>query len=261
MVDVSFSLVGFEYFLLILVRIASFVFAAPILGQRGIPRQIKIGLSVFVSILLYNVVSHPELEYVSVVGYAVYVLREGITGLLIGYAANICSSIVLFAGHMVDVDIGLSMATQFNPDMNSEMTITGNIYYYMVMLLLLISDMHLWVLRAVCDSYYLVPIGGTDFQMDGLLAAMMRYISDLFIIGFRIFLPIFACIMILNCILGIMAKVSPQMNMFAVGIQLKVLVGMGILFLTIFMLPRVADFVYVEIKNMVGLFIDSMYEG
>ena len=216
MINFTFLLSNFEYFLLILVRIASFVFAAPIFGERGVPNQIKIGLSFFVSIFMYNMIERPALEYESVVGYAVIVLMEGITGVLIGFAAYICNSIILFAGNVIDMDIGLSMSTEFNPAMSTESTISGNFYYYLVLLLLLISDMHSYILRAVCDSFSVIPIGGTVFQWDELLLAMTKYITDSFIIGFRIFLPFFAVIMVLNCILGIMAKVAPQMNMFSI---------------------------------------------
>lgn len=261
MVNLSFSLVNFEYFLLILVRIASFIYVAPLFGQSGVPNQVKIGLSFLISVMVYGVCDRPELAYADAVGYAVYVLIEGITGLLIGFAANICSSIVLFAGNMVDMDIGLSMATEFNQEMSSQVTISGNLYYYFVMLLLVASDMHAYILRAVCESFYVVPIGGAQFEWDNLLAAMTRYIGDLFVIGFRIFLPFFACIMILNCILGIMAKVAPQMNMFAVGIQMKVTVGLLIMFVTVFMLPNIADFIYTELKEMVVLIVEGLYGG
>lgn len=259
MVDVTFSLDNFEYLLLILVRISSFVYTAPVFGHSAVPGRTKIGLSFFVSLLLYNVVPHPELNYVGVVGYAVCVLQEGITGLIIGFAANICNSILLFAGNIIDMDIGLSMATEFNPDMATEAAISGDFYYYIVLLLLMISDMHTYVLRAACDSFYVIPIGGTVFAWDGLIAAMTKYMLDLCIIGFRIFLPVFACIMVLNCILGIMAKVAPQMNMFAVGVQLKLLVGMAAIFLTIYLMPNIANFIFREIKTMVGMVIESMH--
>ena len=65
--------------------------------------------------------------------------------------------------------------------------------------------------------------------------------------------------MILNCVLGIMAKVAPQMNMFSVGMQLKVLVGFVVLFLTVFLLPSVADYIFSEIKTMVKLIAEGMY--
>jgi flagellar biosynthetic protein FliR len=260
MVNITFSLANFEYFLLILVRIASFAYVAPVFGNTAVPARMKIGLSFFVAVLLYDAVPHGTLDYESVIGYAVLVVKEAVTGLLIGFAANICSSIIMFAGNIIDMDIGLSMATEFNPDMNMEITISGDFYYYIVMLLLIISDMHTYVLRAACDSFYLIPIGGAVFEWDNLLATMTKYMTDLCVIGFRIFLPVFACIMVLNCILGIMAKVAPQMNMFAIGVQLKVLVGMTVIFLTIFLIPNIANFIFEEIKTMVGMVIESMYE-
>ena len=259
MIELDFSLIDYEYILLILVRIASFVYVAPFFGQGGVPAQTKIGLSFFVALILYNVVPHPELEYVGVIGFGVAVLKEGITGLLIGFAANICNSIVVFAGNMIDMDIGLSMAQQFNPDMSMQMTATGNLYYYLVFAFMLATNMHHYILRAVCDSFYVIPIGKAIFEWDSLVLSMTTYMVDLFVIAFRIFLPVFAVIMIMNCVLGIMAKVAPQMNMFSIGIQLKILVGYVVLLLVIFLFPSVATMVFEEVQKMVVLFIEGMY--
>ena len=260
MADLSFSLVGFEYWLFVFARIASFVFIAPIFGQTAVPTRVRIAFAVVVSALLYNVIDKPAVDYVGVMGYAVVILREVITGLLIGYAANVCSNIVLVAGNIIDMDIGLSMVTEFNPEINSEISITGNIYYYFVMLLMLTSNMHTYVLRAACDSFTLIPAGRSVLLWDHLLASITKYMLDLFTIGFRIFLPFFVCIMVLNVILGIMAKVAPQMNMFAVGMQMKVLLGLVVLFITVFLLPYIADMVFDEIKTMVVLVIDGLHE-
>ena len=259
MVNFAFSLNNFEYFLLILVRIVSFVFVAPFFGDSAVPRRVKVGLSLFVAIFMYNIVNKPDLEYTSAVGYSVIVVREVMTGLLIGFAAYICNSIILFAGNIIDMDMGFSMAMEFNPSLNTQSTITGNFYYYLVMLILVASDMHSFILRAVCDSFTVVPIGKAVFDWDHLVLSITKYMGDMFVIGFRIFLPFFACIMILNCVLGIMAKVAPQMNMFSVGMQLKLLVGFAVLFLTIFLVPTVANFIFNEIKTMVVLIIEGMY--
>ena len=259
MLDVTFDLINFEYILLILVRIASFMFVAPFFNQRGVPAQAKIGLSFFIAVLLYEVVPEPSLDYSGVVGYGIVVLKEGITGMLIGFAAYICNSIVVFAGSLIDMDIGLSMAQEFNPDMSMQITATGNLYYYLVFAMLLATNMHHYILRAVCDSFYVIPIGGAEFEWDSLLVSMTTYMTDLFVIGFRIFLPVFAVIMIMNCILGVMAKVASQMNMFSIGIQLKIIVGFVVLFLTIFLFPSVSDMVFDEIKKMVVLFVEGMY--
>ena len=151
------------------------------------------------------------------------------------------------------------MAMVFDPSTGSQVSITGNLYNYFVLLLLVVSNMHQFILRALIDSFSLIPLGGTQFEMDSLLSAMVHYCTDLFIIAFRIVLPVFACIMILNAILGIMAKVAPQMNMFAVGIQLKLLVGLAVLFITTFLLPDIANFIFNEMKTMIVMFIEGMY--
>ena len=92
-----------------------------------------------------------------------------------------------------------------------------------------------------------------------MLSTMTKYMGDMFVIGFRIFLPVFACMMIMNCILGIMAKVAPQMNMFSVGIQLKIIAGFIVLFLIVYLIPSIANFIITEIKTMVVSIIDGMY--
>ena len=140
-------------------------------------------------------------------------------------------------------------------------SVSREIYiHYFILLLLIVSNMHQYILRALIDSFQVVSVcGAAQFQMDSLLASMVQYCTDLFAIGFRIVLPVFACMMILNSILGIMAKVAPQMNMFAVGVQLKLLLGLAVLFITTFLLPDIANFIFKEIKVMTVSFIEGMY--
>ncbi len=259
MFEYSFSLADVEILLLIIVRISCFVFVAPFFGTANSPARVKIGLSVFVSLLIYGLVDKTGIAYTGIFGYSIIVIREGITGLLIGLAANICNSIILFAGNIIDMDIGLAMATEFDPTNNTQVTITGNLYQYFILLLLIATDMHHVILRAAVDSFSLIPINGQKFNWDHLLASMTTYMGDMFVIAFRIILPVFACIMILNCILGIMAKVSPQMNMFSVGMQMKIMVGFMVLFITITLLPSVADFIFKEMKTMIVSFVKGMY--
>jgi flagellar biosynthetic protein FliR len=259
MVSYSFDIQTVEYFLLILTRISCFVFVAPFYGMENTPNRVKAGLSALIAVLLFYMVPIDSVSYSSEVGYVVLVFKEGITGLLIGFAANICNSIVLFTGRMIDMEIGLSMANVFDPMTNSQVSITGNLYNYLVLMLLLVSDMDIFLLQAVTDTYEVIPVGQTLFDADGIYDALTTFMTDYMVIGFRIFLPVFICIMMLNVILGIMAKVAPQMNMFAVGIQLKVIVGLGVLFLIIPLLPSISGFIFTEVKKMMTLFLEALY--
>ncbi len=209
--------------------------------------------------MLIGVLPEQNLAYTGLMEYGVIVIKEGITGLLIGYSASICNSIVLFAGALIDMQIGLSMAQEYNPMTQMNESITGNFYNYMVLLMMLATNMYHYVIRAVCETYQLIPINQQIFQWDYLLQGITSYMSRLLVIGFQITLPVFACMMIVNCVLGIMAKVSPQMNMFAVGMQMKVLIGLAVLFFAVMLLSDVTSSVAEEMRKLVVYMVKGMY--
>ena len=258
MINYTFTYGDLEYFLLVFIRVISFMFVAPFFSMSNMPRRIRIGFSFFVALLLYQSVPRQSIVYDTLIGYSVIVMKEVLTGLLIGFAANLCASIVSFAGHIVDMEMGLSMASMFDPTTKETSTITGIYYNYMVLLMLMISGMHRYLIHALAETYTLIPVNGAVIRTDTLLAAMLEFMANYIIIGFRICLPIFAVMTILNAVLGILAKVSPQLNMFVVGIQMKVLVGLSILFLSTSMLPGAADFIYDQMKRMVVTFTEAI---
>ena len=259
MINYSFSLTEIEYFLLILVRVSTFVYLAPFYGMKGVPNQVKIGISFFVSVLLFHVTGpHEALAYNTVWGYGMIVAKEALTGLFLGFGVSICTGILAFAGRIIDMETGLSMVNLVDPTTKEMSSMTGVLYQYMVTLILLVSGMHRYLLQALSETYILIPVNGAIFHTDKLLETMLLLLRDYILIGFRICLPVFAVMLLLNAVLGIMAKVSPQMNMFAVGLQLKVLVGLCVLFITVRMLPGIADFIYTEMKQMMVAFVESM---
>ena len=260
MINYGFSLYTFEYFLMILVRVATFVYIAPFFGMNNTPNRVKIGFSALLAIVLFQTIQPKEvLEYSGVIGFAIIVLKEGITGLLIGYAANICNSIIVFSGKVIDMEIGLAMANMYDPTTKAQSGLTGTMYNYFIMMLLIVTNMHHYILRALVDTYQIIPVTGAVFDWEHLMGSMVMYMTDMMAIGFRIALPIFACSMILSCILGIMAKVASQMNMFAVGMQIKILLGLGIMFLTVVLIPNISDFIFTEMKRMIVSMIEGMY--
>ena len=259
MFSVDFTLQNFEYYLLLLTRISMFVVVAPFFNTSNTPARVKVGFSAIVALLLYFVVDFNDLNYSTVTGYAFLVVKEAITGLLIGFSTYCCNFIILLAGNMIDMNIGLSMAQEYDPSLRTETAITGMLYNYFILILLILSGMHRFIFKTFCDAYTLIPVGGTIFRWDSLLTSTITLISEIFIIGFRITLPVFAVIMLLNAILGVMVKVAPQIHMFSVGAQLKIIVGFVILFLTVFLLPDIATFIFKEMKKMLSLFLQGMY--
>ena len=259
MVDLSFPVQELEYFLLVFARIATFVFAAPFFSQKGVPNTVKIGLSVFIAYVMYAFIQpHLYPEYSSVFGYSVIIMKEVAVGLFLGAGAQLCTSIVLFAGRIIDMEIGLSMANVFDPTTNQQSSITGVLLQYGVMLILYITGLHRYLLKALMETFTLIPINGAVFHTEELLATVVEFLSDYIIIGFRICLPVFACITLMNIVLGLLAKLAPQMNMFSVGIQLKLLAGLSVLFLTIGMLPNICNFISTQMQQMMVAIVEGM---
>lgn len=260
MIELSFSIYDLEFFLLILTRVSCFIFVAPFFGLNNTPARVRIGLSFFTAMLLYQVITPADaILYDTVLEYALIVIKEAITGLLIGLGANVCTSIVNFAGSLIDMETGLSMATLMDPATREMTSITGVFYQYMIMMMMIATGMYRYLLGAIADTFVLIPVNGSVFRSEALLNTVLTFMSDYIIIGFRIVLPVFCVILLLNAILGVLAKVSPQLNMFSVGIQLKILVGLSVLFFTSSMISGVADFVFGEMQTMItGIVGDLM---
>ncbi len=257
--DLSFPLSELEYFLLILTRMSMFIFAAPFFGQRNVPQMLRAAFAVLVSFVLYEAITpHQYVEYETILEYTMLVLKEAITGLLIGLAASWAMQIAAFAGQIVDTDIGFAMVAQMDPATQMNVTVTGYLYQYAFLLIFMVTGMHRWQLRAMAESFTLIPLGHAEFALDKLNTAFISFISAYVMLGFRISLPIFCVTLMLNCLLGIMAKVSPQMNMFAVGMQIKVLCGLCVLFLTVRLLPRAADLIFAEMQVAVSRFVSIL---
>lgn len=252
----NFTVENLEFFLLILIRMSGFILTAPIFSMRNIPVKIKVAISILLTILIYNTIPYQALEYNGVIGLAGLIVKEMVFGLLLGYITNICTYIVSFSGQLIDMEIGFGMVNLMDPSNNLNVTVTGNLYNYFVTLIMLVTNMHHYIIKAFIDAYQLIPIGEMEYRAN-LFQIMVRFVKDYFIIGFRIILPIFAAMLIVNVVLGVLARVAPQMNMFVIGIQLKVFIGLAVLLIAIQWIPEVADFVFTEMKTMMNLIIKA----
>ena len=246
MIDYSFSYGDLEVFLLILARITSFIFVCPFFGGRQTPNLVKVGFGLMLSILIYGAVPFYPPAYNTIIGYTVIVLKEVITGFLVGYAVSLCEMIVNFAGQIIDMQIGLSMVNLFDPATNQQVTITGSLYSQVLTVALLLSGMYRFILSALVDTFTLIPLNGAVIHSDRMLNSIVLFLRDYIVIGFRIALPIFIITFITNVVLGVLAKVSPQMNMFSVGIQIKIVVGLVIMTFTIATLSDAANFILIN---------------
>ena len=238
----SFSVEHLEFYLLILIRISSFVLAAPIFSYQTIPMKVKLALSIVLSIVAIQVVPVVELDYTGIIGYSALVIQESLVGLVLGFMCNACVYIVSFAGQLMDIEIGLSMANMFDPLTRIQVSVTGNIYTYLLMLVMVVTNMHHYVLRAILDTFRYFNIGRAVFS-GNLVETAIDFMANYFMIGFRM--------LVINVVLGVLTRAAPQMNMFVIGLQMKVMVGILILLIILPTLPMVTNFVFDHMKEVI----------
>lgn len=253
----KFTLDYLEYAILIFARVSMIIVIAPFFNNMNIPRRIKFVIAFFLSVVVMHVVDYTAVSYNSMIGYTGLLVKEAITGLLIGIGAGFCMYILNFSGNMIDMEIGFAMAMEMDPTTNVQTTLTATFFTAVFMLMFITNDMHYYIIDAIYQSYKLIPIGEAKFS-PFLYQIFTEYIADFFVIGFRIILPIFSCILVVNVVLGILAKVAPQMNMFVIGMQLKIFVGLFLLFVLMSFIPGIVDFIFDEMQKLTKMFVQSM---
>ena len=240
-----------------LVRVACFTSIAPIFGHNSLNARMKISIAFFVSLILYQVVDVSLPEYTNVLGYTTLVLEEALVGLLLGFVAGLSMKALAIAGEFIDREIGFSMATTFDPNQGM-VTITGELYDKIVCLVIMISNLHYYILSAAAQSFELVAVGRIVLSPDVIYTSLIQFIVQMFMIGFRIAMPVFLGATMLNVILGVLAKSSPQMNMFAIGMQLKVFVGLFLLAVCIMFVPNIANYIMERMRDMIQTILGGL---
>lgn len=245
----TISTLTLESFLLVVVRTACFTATAPLFGHKSVNARLRILMAMCFSLSIFMATDTRLPEYDSVLGYSLLVIKEAMVGLSIGFVSSMIMSMLIVAGEFIDREIGFTMASSFDPSLNANVTITAELYDKLIYVVLLVSNLHYYMLTALAQSFEVVPIGHANIDYPHMYNTVLGYIGQYFSIGFSIAMPIFIGTTILNVVLGVLAKTSPQMNMFAVGMQIKVLFGLFVLSISIMFVPNIASFLMSKMES------------
>ncbi len=249
---------GFDVLILVFIRMTGLFVIAPIFGRRNIPVYLKIGFSLLTALILVNTITVKNLDYNDIYTFSILVFKEFIVGLIIGYVCYIVFTAVHFAGQIIDLQVGFGMVNVLDPVTNIQVPITSNFYFMISMLVFMAFNGHHALIRALFDSYNIVPIGTAIFNTN-LMNDILRIFGNIFVIGFKISAPIIAAILITDVTLGVISKSVPQLNFFVIGMPLKILMGLAAMILTMPMFISIVDMlingmnseVYNMMKDMV----------
>src|SRR5262249_51415504 len=184
----------------------------PFLGGKSAAGTIKIGFAVIISALLYtSVVPQSNMGEMNTLRVMCLMVKEGVIGATLGFLSQLVFYSVQMAGAMVDYGRGMSQATFLAPQLETNVSLLGQLQFQAVLVLFLILNGHLLFLRAMADSYRTVPLLQFPAFSGGTLGAaeqMARYTGDSLLTAIQLSAPALLALFLVDISFGMLGKVA-----------------------------------------------------
>ena len=229
----AFDITTFASFLLTLMRVSLVVFLLPFYGGDTIPTTVKGALCLVMTMALWPHLSFSgELLPMHPLGIMVIMLGELILGLMLALCVHFLFAAIQTGGQIMGFQMGFTMVTVADPLSGAQVSVTSHLLYMVSLLVFLVLDGHLHLLRALADSFALIPPGG--LRIGGQLTGDILSLSGtMFSLAVQIAAPVIAALFMVELALALMGRAAPQMNLLTLGFPAKIAVGfffIGMLF-------------------------------
>lgn len=221
-------MINTDYFLaifLIFLRVGAFLMLGRIFFPSGTPGTVK---AFFAFILSYMIIGGIDYSVVNSIDnnflLMFYCVNEVMTGIILAMIVNICFDFIKFAGAWMDTHIGLSMINLFDASSQSTSTLLSNIFHWIGIMVFFLIDGHYMLIKSLIESFQVVSLGTTIIYQETINQVFLS-ISQYFIIGLKIAIPIVLIIIIADVCMGLVSRSVPQLNVMILGMPLKILVG------------------------------------
>lgn len=211
-------------FSLVAMRMTGCIMFNPVFGRKSIPALYKAGLVLLMSILVYGSVPAQEVEISNAIVYGVILLKEGIMGYIVGYIMQLFLSIITIAGEIMDTQMGLAMSKVYDAGSNINMPVSSSILNAMYLLIFFASNGHLTMMKIFLQMGILVPYGSFTLGQNAL-QALAGMFTLILIYAVKLALPVLAVEFITEISVGLLMRAVPQINVFVVNLQFKILLG------------------------------------
>lgn len=240
------SALEFEKLLLIILRVGGIMTVAPVFGHRNVPKMVKLGLIILISLIVLPTIDDPVKlppEFFALTGT---LIKEVAAGLAIGFISLLLFIAIQFAGNVIGVQMGFGIVNVMDPNSQTQVPLVGQLQFLLAMLIFLSLDGHHLLISAIVGCLHTVPLGQITFShvsSEILVRGVVSSLADAIKMG----APCIVTLFLLDVSLGIVARTVPQMNIFIIGFPLKISVG---LFMIASSIPIVG---YVFAKLLQGL--------
>ena len=238
-------------YLLAMIRAAAWVFVCPPFGNRSVPTMVKVGLAAALALVVGPRLADQAvpLEVGPLLSAAVLQVAAG---LALGFLGVLLFATFSFAGGLIDLVSGYSVAQLFDPGNNAPVSIFGQFYGVLATTLLFAIDGHLLLVRGFLTSFTAAPL--THLSTDALAKLLTGDIALFFVSALEIAAPLLAALFLTEAALGLLARAAPQMNIFQLGLPVKILVTLTLAGLALPLLPdAVSGMAGQVVRQSVGL--------
>lgn len=213
-------------------RALALMTSLPVFSQRAVPMRVKIALAMFIALAAQ--VSLPEMPQVPLDSplAVVLVVQQVLVGISMGFAVRLVFAAIELGGEVIGLQMGLNFAGFFDPATASQGTASGKFFGTIVAFLFVIVNGHLAIIAALVKSFSAFPVGPEPFAF--LRAAQPQaWGGEVFMLGLWIALPLVGMLLFVNLVLGVIARVAPQISIFSVGFPITLSVGLIGMLLTL----------------------------
>ncbi len=223
------------------IRVTGLLVAMPVFTTRGVPMQLRLILTVVITLVVAaSIPPIPAIDPLTGEGIII-VIQQFIIGAAMGFSLRIAFSALISAGHVISMGMGLGFASMVDPSNGVQVPVLSMFYSIMGTLLFLAFDGHLVTIQVLAESFHIFPIGQGGLSLEALWDLVL-WGSWIFAGAVLIALPAVTAILIVNISFGVMTRASPQLNIFAVGFPLIMVLGFLMMFLTLpSIVPRFSD--------------------
>ena len=246
----------FETFVLVLVRVSVILFMIPIFQSAQINSMVRFGLGLAITFVVWNTV--PAIKPLDGLGgLTAAMFSQVFIGFVFGFVAFLVFVGIQFAGEVMDLQVGFSIVNVINPLTSQNVSIIGEFQLALGSLIYLTANAHHYLFQGLAGSFNLVPLPFATINPI-LETDVMTFFSQAFFMVFQIAGPVGIALFLTNIGLALMARVAPQLNVFAVGFPLQIIVGLTMMIISLPLLEVVLPQVFSQTPRELDAVLRAM---
>lgn len=248
-------------FALVLSRVAGIFAALPVFGGQRLPMQMKMVAVLMITLCCFpSLTITPPIMPTDAFTLALLLFREMAIGLTLAFITQILFAAVEFSGQIVGMQMGFTISQIIDPTMGNQAQIMSVLQTLFATMVFLSLNIHHLFIRAIVDSFIVIPLGGWHLNGD-VVTFLVKRTADVFIIGVRLAAPVMVLLLLTSVALGVMARAFPQMNIFMLSLPLNIGIGFIVLGMTLMFFFHVLEVSFGQLKWQIDTLLRLMGKG